>query len=297
MRQGAVHRLPSPCAADGRGENAGRRQAGLLFDCRVLLCCRFGSQVSAKLTIPAINCIEVSLRRAAPSFTVEVRRRPRLATSPTLDLQSPEPKTPRAVFPSEAHRLAAVTFGAVKAPVQPSGAGAAPPERRILPSLAPEPLPDAPLHDAFPPAAVLDPAPRARKLPSAGARTVKDEPSKVSRTPECSPELIAHLADRSSAAKAAATPTASRIVRNPAQRNKAKPAVQIPVARDAAPVQASAEDQRSVPAADPSAAPPADGGDAPRSKRKRTIMSRYVFGDELKPGERWKRRLASRAER
>jgi hypothetical protein len=25
--------------------------------------------------------------------------------------------------------------------------------------------------------------------------------------------------------------------------------------------------------------------------RKRTIMGRYVFGDELKPGERWKKRL------
>lgn len=27
-------------------------------------------------------------------------------------------------------------------------------------------------------------------------------------------------------------------------------------------------------------------------KRKRTIMGRYVFGDEFKPGERWKRRLS-----
>jgi hypothetical protein len=27
--------------------------------------------------------------------------------------------------------------------------------------------------------------------------------------------------------------------------------------------------------------------------RKRTIVARYVFGDELKPGERWKRRLLS----
>jgi hypothetical protein len=28
--------------------------------------------------------------------------------------------------------------------------------------------------------------------------------------------------------------------------------------------------------------------------RKRTIMARYVFGDELKPGERWKRRLLTK---
>jgi hypothetical protein len=31
--------------------------------------------------------------------------------------------------------------------------------------------------------------------------------------------------------------------------------------------------------------------DVSRPKRKRTIMGRYVFDDELKPGERWKRRL------
>src|SRR5271165_4551728 len=35
--------------------------------------------------------------------------------------------------------------------------------------------------------------------------------------------------------------------------------------------------------------------DVSRPKRKRTIMGRYVFGDELKPGERWKRRLGDAA--
>jgi hypothetical protein len=30
--------------------------------------------------------------------------------------------------------------------------------------------------------------------------------------------------------------------------------------------------------------------DVSRPNRKRTIMGRYVFGDEFKPGERWKRR-------
>ena len=27
---------------------------------------------------------------------------------------------------------------------------------------------------------------------------------------------------------------------------------------------------------------------------KRTIMARYVFGDELKPGDRWKRRMLTK---
>jgi len=40
----------------------------------------------------------------------------------------------------------------------------------------------------------------------------------------------------------------------------------------------------------PSAPPPPAGEVAPKV-RKRTIMGRYVFGNELKPGERWKRPL------
>jgi len=41
-----------------------------------------------------------------------------------------------------------------------------------------------------------------------------------------------------------------------------------------------------VPPTDPSHA-----GEVLPKLRKRTIMGRYVFGDELKPGERWKRLL------
>jgi hypothetical protein len=32
----------------------------------------------------------------------------------------------------------------------------------------------------------------------------------------------------------------------------------------------------------------------PRQSRQRNIMARYVFGEELGPGERWKRRLITR---
>jgi hypothetical protein len=34
-----------------------------------------------------------------------------------------------------------------------------------------------------------------------------------------------------------------------------------------------------------------DGLTLSANGRKRTIMARYVFGNEEKPGERWKRRL------
>jgi hypothetical protein len=36
---------------------------------------------------------------------------------------------------------------------------------------------------------------------------------------------------------------------------------------------------------------PSDVQEAPKPVRKRLIMGRYVFGDELKPGERWKHSL------
>ena len=50
-------------------------------------------------------------------------------------------------------------------------------------------------------------------------------------------------------------------------------------------------DQRSTIGTYSLATPPSSVGELSRQSRKRTIMGRYVFGDELKPGERWKRRI------
>ena len=78
----------------------------------------------------------------------------------------------------------------------------------------------------------------------------------------------------------------------PAPRPKAKRRVQIPIALDASPATVSAKDQRSIARTDSLGALPTPVDDVSRPNRKRTIMGRYVFGDELKPGERWKRRLS-----
>jgi hypothetical protein len=43
--------------------------------------------------------------------------------------------------------------------------------------------------------------------------------------------------------------------------------------------------------ADSPAMPPSSADERSRQSRKRTIMGRHTFGDELKLGERWKRRL------
>jgi hypothetical protein len=78
----------------------------------------------------------------------------------------------------------------------------------------------------------------------------------------------------------------------PAPRAKAKRSVQIPIAIDASPVPVSAKDQGSIRETDALGALPTAVEDVSRPNRKRTIRGRYVVGDELKPGERWKRRLS-----
>jgi len=49
--------------------------------------------------------------------------------------------------------------------------------------------------------------------------------------------------------------------------------------------------QNSTAAMDAMATSPSNVQEGPRQGRKRRIMGRYVVGDELKPGERWKRLL------
>jgi hypothetical protein len=250
------------------------------------------------------------LRRVVPSFTVEVRRRPRLATNSGQDLQLSDTKTQRTAFESESHRLAAVTFGAAKTPNQPSRDGAASyPKRRILQSLVSEKPPAGQPQDALLSAGASNRLSRAQKPQSVRAIKGKDHTSTSPRNLEASSELTTRFAGRSSVgsgrpsvspsdgttvSSGIPTATANNVVGNsggPAPRPTAKCRVQIPIAPDASPVPVSAKDQGSITQTDAlGALPTAD--DVSRPNRKRTIMGRYVFGDELRPGERWKRRLS-----
>ena len=81
------------------------------------------------------------LRRAIPSFTVEVQRRPRLATTSNPDVQSSETKPPQAAFDRASDRAAAAAFGA-NMDSSPVDVAPSPPRGRILPSL----VPDEPRH-------------------------------------------------------------------------------------------------------------------------------------------------------
>jgi len=190
------------------------------------------------------------LRRVVPSFTVEVRRRPRLATNSSQDLQLSDTKTQPAAFESESHRLAAVTFGAAKTPNQPSRDGAASyPKRRILQSLVSEKPPAGQPQDALLSAGASNRLSRPQKPQSVRAIKGKDHTSTSPRNLEASSELTARLAGRSSVgcgrssvspsggtavSSGIPTSTANNVVGNsggPAPRPKAKRRGRIPISR------------------------------------------------------------------
>jgi hypothetical protein len=200
------------------------------------------------------------LRRAIPSFTVEVRRRPRLATTPNTDVQSSETKPPQAAIHRAADRGAAAAFGAN---IESSPVDVAPsrPRGRILPSL----VPDEPWHrlleDAPVPATDSEPPSRAPK-PSVRAPKRATQASESPRNSSFSSEEHAPSAERPS---------------TNSQRTSSMQSDEGAGGTTRAPSQV-VEDDLTLSA----------------NGRRRTIMARYVFGNEDKPGERWKRRLLRR---
>ena len=126
------------------------------------------------------------MRRAVPSFTVEVRRRPRLAITSNPHVQSSETKSPQAGFDRESHRVAAAAFEARKVDPSPVDVESSP-GGRILPSLVPEESLRRTLRDAAPTAAESDPPSRPPKR--------RDQASKSPRNSGFSSAANAPLAD------------------------------------------------------------------------------------------------------
>jgi hypothetical protein len=161
--------------------------------------------------------------------------------------------------------------------------------------------------DAFWSSGASHPMSHAQKPTSAVPMKGKDHISASPRNLEASSELTAQLADRSSdgsgrssapssdgTAVSLGVPTANDVVADTggtAPHPMAKPRVRAPITLDANPVPVAAKDRGFITRTDALGALPTAVDDVSRPKRKRTIMGRYVFGDELKPGERWKRRL------
>jgi hypothetical protein len=198
------------------------------------------------------------LRRAIPSFTVEVRRRPRLATTSHPDVQSAETKPPQAPFDLASDRAAAAAFGPN---IDSSPVDVAPshPRGRILPSLVPDEPRHRLLEYAPVPATESERPSRAPKRPSVRALKRATQASKSPRNSSFSSEKHAPSAER------------------PSTNSQRTPSIQSDEGADAttrAPSQVVE-----------------DGLTLSTNGRKRTIMARYVFGNEDKAGERWKRRL------
>ena len=249
------------------------------------------------------------MRRAVPSFTVEVRRRPRLATTLNPDAPSSETRSPRAGFDRAWHRVAAAAFAAKQADPSPTEVASSP-QGRILPSLVPDDSLRRMLQDAALTTAESDPSSRAPKRPPVRTSKGKDQKSRLLRNSGVSsgddPPLVERLSTTSrQTASVQSDDGAGVSPRDPttAPRQvagdpgglvlsaKAKPRSMIAIPRDDLNAKPLPKGQRSAIGTDSPATPSSVVDDRSPQRRKRTIMARYVFGDELKPGERWKRQL------
>jgi hypothetical protein len=244
-----------------------------------------------------------TLRRAIPSFTVEVRRRPRLATTSNPDVQSSETRPPQAAFDRESSHAAAAAFGSKQVDQSRVDVAASHPRGRILPSL----VHDEPRHRLLEDAAADSELPsRASKRLSVRTSKRKDQASKLPRNSSFSADENAPLAERSSTkshrtsgvqsgegagASTSATTAPTQVAGGPALLAKAKRREKLPTSRDDFRAKPLPDDQASAMGTDSPATLPSRRDAQSPEGRKRTIMARYVFGNELKPGERWKRRL------
>ena len=289
-----------------------RRPVCILQNSRLLPCCTFASQGRLRDESAERRAVSrTTLRRGVPTFTVEVRRRPRLATNANPSAQWSEAKSPQTGSDRESHRVAASAFGTKKVDPSPVD-GASSPKGRILPSLVPDEPLRRPLPDALRSAAGSEPASRSPKRPSAPALKQTDQPSKPPRNSGFSSAERPPLAEKSSIVShhpssvqpderarvsprdPTSDPTPAPDAGNfddPALRAKAKRTHKIATSCRDDRAKALPDVQRSMIETDPLVTPATRVDDRSPQGRKRTIIARYVFGDELKAGDRWKRRM------
>ena len=153
-------------------------------------------------------------------------------------------------------------------------------------------------------------APRAPKRPSVRTLKGKGQTSRSPRNSRFSSHENAPLAERLSTKSrqtssaqsdegAGVSPRVATIAQSQVVGDsgglelsaKARRRDKLAISRDDHRAKPLPNDQRSAREADSPATHPSRADDRSPQSRKRTIMARYVFGDALKPGERWKRRL------
>jgi len=251
-----------------------------------------------------------SLKRPIPSFTIEVRRRPGRAANPGANPALFETKPPRGEFDRDTQRAVAAIFGPKSAEVASAAVSPSPSKGRILASLVSErPLengPEADLSLALETPRESPSAEGRRRLREVGAplrrsrnrptSTTDDRPHAPSQSPVAT---IEHFIQGQSEDVA---PSSTRQRLSPATRSgenaspKARPS---PMGKTKSkqivltgkPPKVLSNGRASIPDVVVSQAPPAEGIGASVGPRKRTILGRYVYGDEPKFGQRWKLRL------
>jgi len=248
------------------------------------------------------------LKRPTPSFTVEIRRRPGRAASPGANFTLFEAKAPRPEFDRDTDRAIAAIFGpksTVAAPV------AAPPPPvstgRVLTSLVVDRPLDEELETRLAPTAQAPeaeaferPAPRTRAKASPRSKSRPEPTAKA----EDRPPLIAvanapqPLADEDAgvapeewiwpAGPMVETISPKTAIAKPNKSNSGNAGL------DSRPAKPLPDNRDSSPAIGAAPTPPSAGSEVAAGARKRTIMGRYVYGDEPKPGERWRRKFRNK---
>lgn len=243
----------------------------------------------------------IHLKRVAPSFTVELRRRPRFATNLSQDPPVSETRIPQAPFERESHRVPAVAFE-VNASTLPAGVASTHPKGRILQCLVPDEQPrEVSLSSASSdqtsrppsrrPARGLGNGDQAKKLQrNLGSSRIENTALQGTES-TASHRSSAEPADEITGVAPSESTGAPNCARALIPKAKRRRETQDSPHGNAEPM---AKDLQSAAKVDFVTTPAPTVVEPPRQSRRRNIIGRYVFGDEFGPGERWKRRLMNR---
>ena len=254
------------------------------------------------------------LKRAPPSFTVEIRRQQK-RTALGVNPGWVQTKLTHSTFGCEPRRVASPVPEIRKVDAPAAEPAALRPSGRILPNLAEIELQNnRPLEAPSSEAAripVIKSASERKSRATTDPRQVEGprERPKSSAAEIASPTNSAPTSPGSSSAgrldEATAIPPsrpialpASTVARNcesPTPARETRPA-KPPESVESPRTPASLEALQPVIGADaPSLQTPSAAGRPSDDRRRKILGRRYVFGDDLKPGERWKRRLPKSA--
>jgi hypothetical protein len=235
------------------------------------------------------------LKRNTPSFTVEVRRQPRRASNSSTNGRLFETAPVRSAFDRDTQRAADAVFE-VREPEQPlSDAASSAPKGRILPSLVVDDSAARSFREdsrsEYESADTPGPRRRSARLEKTAKppKFRRQSASPTAETPSAeSPGYGSAFEAAEAIFSSPSRPAATREIDGPAQRKAPKKRAKKPGFSSLA-AWLNEPEPEMIEAAPP--APPSPVAEVAPTVRKRIIMGRYVFGDEPKPGERWKRPL------